>query len=61
MAITENKTVIAEGKLEKDIFGTWNDVTKGFFIDRESLASLLYKFLDRNVTITITETPEQEN
>ena len=57
---TTQKTITITGKLEKDIFGTWDDVTQGIFVDREWLTSILWKFLGKNVTITITETPEQE-
>jgi len=58
--ITELKSVTVKGKVEKDVYGTFDDVIKGMFIDRDSMETIFWRFLDRNVTITITETPEQE-
>jgi len=53
--ISEEKTIVITGKLEKNIYGTWDDVEKGLFVDDSNLESILYELINKKVNITITE------
>ena len=51
--IETKETITITGKLDKDINGTFDDVTKGFFIDDDSLESALWDLIGRKIKITI--------
>lgn len=50
--------IIIEGRIERDIYGSWSDCSPGLYIGSEHESMLIneiYKFTGRNVRITIEE------
>jgi len=57
---------IITGKIERNIYGQWSDVTRGLFIDQEKLENIFEEYEGQHIKITIepvnheTDTEKEE-
>jgi hypothetical protein len=54
----EESPVSFVGKLEEDPYGTWSDVDRGYFIDGDSVRSMLRPFKNKKIRLIIEEVDE---
>ena len=60
MATKEIK--IIEGKVARDIYGSWDDCSPGLYVDSNNAESLFSEYIGKTVRITIEEvTPNAES
>jgi len=55
----ESKVVI--GKVKRNIYGNWEDVDKGLFIDTETVEQIFRDYEDRTIKVTIEEVEEEDD
>lgn len=51
---------IISSKIRRNIYGDWSDVDTGFFIDNESIETILARYIGKKVKIIIVEDDENE-
>ena len=49
--LVEKKTY--EGKIRRDVFGSWEDCSPGLYIDHDMVETIVGEFENRKVRITI--------
>jgi hypothetical protein len=55
------KTVeIIEGKVERDIFGSWDDCYPGLYLESDMIESIFSEYLGKNIKVTIEEIENEE-
>ena len=56
--LREIQMAIIKGKVDRDIYGSYEDCSPGLYIGGDKVDSVLSRYLGKNVTITIEETTE---
>tara|TARA_B100001939_G_C16726752_1_gene523642 strand:- start:357 stop:536 length:180 start_codon:yes stop_codon:yes gene_type:complete len=46
---------VITGKVDRDIFGSWDDCSPGLYIDREMIETIFEQYLGQRIKITIIE------
>jgi hypothetical protein len=41
------------GKVEKDVFGSWDDCSPGLYIDHDMIDTIFYEYMGKNIRLTI--------
>lgn len=47
------------GKIEKDIYGDYDDVTQGYFFNSELIDNILFQYKGKKVKLTIEVLPDE--
>ncbi len=55
--MTKEITII-EGKVARDIYGSWDDCSPGLYVDSDMVETLFSDYIGKNVKITIEEIEE---
>lgn len=50
----KSKEVIT-GKVQKDVFGGWDDCSPGLYIDSDKISTIFDKYLGKNIVVIIEE------
>lgn len=58
--IKEEKKLIITGKVDRDIFGSYEDCSPGLYIGPDYLESCFNLYLGKTVKVTIEEINEEE-
>lgn len=52
--------VIYSGKVERDVFGSWDDCDPGLYIDHDMVTTIFSHYMGENVRVTIEIIAEEE-
>lgn len=55
----EKKTY--EGKVIRDVFGSWDDCSPGLYVDHDMVETIVNEFSGRRIRLTIEVIPEPDN
>jgi hypothetical protein len=57
----KNKTIkIYEGKVMRDVFGSWEDCSPGLYLDHEMIETIFWRYKGKKIRVTIEEVIEEE-
>lgn len=51
---------IYEGKIQRDVFGSWDDCDPGLYIDTDMIETIMNRYRGKNVRLTIEVIPEKD-
>ena len=57
--MAEKTITILTGKIERDVFGSWDDCDTGLYIDTDMLDTIFNRFRGKTLRITIEEIQEE--
>ena len=53
--MAEKTITIIEGKIERDVFGSWEDCSPGLYVDSDMIETIFDRFRGKTLKITIEE------
>jgi len=61
--IMKKSNSIYEGKIRRDVFGSWDDCSPGLYLDHDMITTIFSEMLGKHVRVTIEEieAPEEDS